>query len=170
MFIDIPSKSSRRREKVPTISKRAIISEVQDVISQIYPRLLRERNILCFIWKRCMHLFIHCRAKSPFLIPSQQVRSLVRLNVTCQNQRKAKYWLFFTTTVVLLKIPASGFFADFVKRVVGHLTIWNGHYWLTDNTLKNITLDVLLIDSLILYRHNNMNWPDIFKIWSGNVR
>ena len=96
VFIDIPSISSRRTEKVPTISKTAIINEVQDVISQIKPRVLRERNILCFSRKRCMHLFIiHCRAKLPFLIPSQQVRLLVRLNVTCQNQRKAKYWPFF---------------------------------------------------------------------------
>ena len=69
-----------------------------------------------------MHLFIiHCRAKSTFLIPSQKVLSLVRLNVTCQNQRKVKYWPFFTTAVVLLNIPESGLFADLVQRLVGHL-------------------------------------------------
>ena len=96
VFLDIPTISSRRMEKVPTISKTAIINEVQDVISQIKPRFLRERNILCFTRKQCMHSFIiRCRAKSLFLIPSQQLRSLVRLNVTSQNQRKAKYWPFF---------------------------------------------------------------------------
>ena len=122
VFIDIPSISSRRTKNVPTISKTAIINQVQDVISQIQPRLLRERNILCFSRKRCMHLFIiHCRAKLQFLIPSQKVLSLVRLNVTCQNQRKVKYCPFFTTVVVLLNIPESGLFADLVQRQMGHL-------------------------------------------------
>ena len=35
MFVDIPSISSRRTKNVPTISKTAIINQVQDVISQI---------------------------------------------------------------------------------------------------------------------------------------
>ena len=101
-----------------------------------------------------MHLFLHGLAKLPFLIPSQQVRSLVRLNVTCQNQRKAKYWPFFTTAVVLLNIPESGLFADFVKRLVGHLAKSKGQYLLTDNTLKNVTQAVLVRCSLIPSDHN----------------
>ena len=48
MFIDLPSKSLRRREKAPTSSKRAMSNEVEDVISQIQPRFLRERNIFSF--------------------------------------------------------------------------------------------------------------------------
>ena len=56
---------------------------------------------------------IRCRAKLPFLIPSQ-VRSSARLNTTCKILRKVKYWPCFHGSCCLA-ILGSGLLAEFVK-------------------------------------------------------
>ena len=156
MVIDIPSKSSRRRKKVPTISKRAIINKVQDVISQICPRLLRERNILCFTENGVCSYFFTVAQNYHFLFHHNKCDHWLGKTWRVKINEKRNIGLFFSrqllSCLTFLKVVCLQ--NSLSERLVGHVAKWKGHYLLNDITLKNVTQDVLVRFSLIPSDHS----------------